>query len=700
MNEQDQWEEAEYYKESILQNNIENNDDNELTHIYYQQNTESREQLLLIQNLFQSQSVEQVDTNRNVANKQATNFYEEGVNAQEEQKWDIAENFYEKSINIYKKYLLDEEQIKVYNKLEELYLAKNEYEKFFNATLESMELSLELAYLSLFEQKLERLKDLYQRKDVFNIVMKQRVAKFIINNYGEIGEKGNTMLEILAEDENKQVGYTIIQTISIKSKSSYEFLRMLQAKLISVNITVQIIKGGGMVIDQENNLIIRVTNYMPLSLDMLEIELCPSAEYILAAHKHVIPILVPDSSHDLCFRMTLKVAKQVAVNYRINNGELEKPALYVNGIKDNPYIYGDPVNEPIAFFGREDELNQILQAMTKPAKQDILIVGERRTGKTSLLYQLQQRLKWPFIPVYINLSPCRADTDSILNHILEHIVRNLIEQHILDENWNRYQPAYSDFTARIYEILQIARNKLADITLILLLDEADFLLAIEEKNGVTPLAKLLGKYMVDERVQRILRAALQSSQISSCLRATVAGTTDLSRYVSRRASPFFNHFRSVQLKPLTILETENLITEPASLLGLSYSREAIRRISHLSGGLPYYCQALCYEAFSYASQQKSTTIGDQAISVAEKKIKTDFFYAYQVDFWQRATFQERKLLVALAQGKPLNNVRKTQIKRLLLDWQVLIKEHDIYRFTAGLFKDWTLMAAGKEVDDG
>ena len=69
---------------------------------------------------------------------------------------------------------------------------------------------------------------------------------------------------------------------------------------------------------------------------------------------------------------------------------MRDPPISVYTSRDNPYIYGNPIDEG-EFFGRQEELEAIVQAMTKPVKQDILVVGERRTGKTSLLYQVGKK---------------------------------------------------------------------------------------------------------------------------------------------------------------------------------------------------------------------------------------------------------------------------------------------------------------------
>jgi GTPase SAR1 family protein len=497
-------------------------------------------------------------------------------------------------------------------------------------------------------------------------------------------------LEDLARGSRTWVRQVIVETLS----ASFGTLLVEEPSRASI----EMINGSVMVTDEAHELVLRVTNNAKTPLNHMEIELSPSAEYDLLTPRAFISSLAPRRSSDVCFRLQMKVARQVAINYRVN-GELKAPPFYVVAIRDNPYTISDPVDEA-GFFGRQEELEQVLQSVTKPAKQDIFVVGERRAGKTSLLLQLSKRLSVPAIPVYINLSECRPRTsaalrtDDVLDHVLHRMVQSLIERNILGTAWNAQQYASIDFTDRVYKVIQEARRNLPAITITLLLDEADVLLEIE-KEASSPFFLtrwLRRRRLVDEAAQRILRAALQSPKTGSYLRAVVAGTTALATYTSsQHSSPFFNHFRFVRLKPLSDEETRQLIVEPAEMRGLSYLRDATQRITTLSGCQPFYCQALCQEAFAHAQKLNKKYIGEQEVAVAEEKIREDLFHGYHSYFWSRATRKERNFLAALVRGKVLQFIPKAQTERLL-DWQLITRTPAGYRFSAGLFEQWTAMA--------
>jgi len=92
----------------------------------------------------------------------------------------------------------------------------------------------------------------------------------------------------------------------------------------------------------------------------------------------------------------------------------------------NPYISGGPVREPDMFFGREELLKRIINTLHN---NSIMIHGPRRIGKTSLLYQLANRLRstsdpeYQFVPVYVDLEGTQEN--EFFQTLMEEIVQDL-----------------------------------------------------------------------------------------------------------------------------------------------------------------------------------------------------------------------------------------------------------------------------------
>ena len=70
----------------------------------------------------------------------------------------------------------------------------------------------------------------------------------------------------------------------------------------------------------------------------------------------------------------------------------------------NPYIAGNPIAGEQGFFGREDVLRQVERSFSATGQNAVVIFGQRRIGKTSVLLQLQRRLDPSrFVVVYQDL---------------------------------------------------------------------------------------------------------------------------------------------------------------------------------------------------------------------------------------------------------------------------------------------------------
>ena len=70
----------------------------------------------------------------------------------------------------------------------------------------------------------------------------------------------------------------------------------------------------------------------------------------------------------------------------------------------NPYIVGPPLRDKNIFFGRQDVLTWANRQLINPSVNSIVLFGQRRIGKTSLLLQLANTLSSEdFVPIYCDL---------------------------------------------------------------------------------------------------------------------------------------------------------------------------------------------------------------------------------------------------------------------------------------------------------
>jgi len=70
----------------------------------------------------------------------------------------------------------------------------------------------------------------------------------------------------------------------------------------------------------------------------------------------------------------------------------------------NPYVIGNAVGNSAAFVGREDLLQDVRNVLQHSQQNAIVLYGQRRIGKTSILKELEAKLTDEgYLPIYFNL---------------------------------------------------------------------------------------------------------------------------------------------------------------------------------------------------------------------------------------------------------------------------------------------------------
>ena len=258
--------------------------------------------------------------------------------------------------------------------------------------------------------------------------------------------------------------------------------------------------------------------------------------------------------------------------------------------KRNPYICGGPVREPNMFFGREKLLRKIMNTLHN---NSIMIHGPRRIGKTSLLYQLADRLRtaydpdYAFIPVLIDLEGTAQEEffHTLMEEILEECWHYLKERPWGLVYYEEYRMEYTDrdFARDLRTLIRyLQRNSDKEVRLILLLDEVD----------------VINRY--DQLIQQQLRRIFMKT-FARNLGAVVAGV-HISKEWERLESPWYNLFLEMELPPLSREEAIRLIKEPVKGV-YSYEDEAVAAIWEYSQGHPQLVQQLCLEVVNRLLQE-------------------------------------------------------------------------------------------------
>ena len=309
---------------------------------------------------------------------------------------------------------------------------------------------------------------------------------------------------------------------------------------------------------------------------------------------------------------TLAVAGFGFVSYEILNHRRRVGEAVARGF--NPYISGEPVRREDMFFGRHELLQRIVSTLHN---NSIMIHGERRIGKTTLLYQLASTLRqiddrdyW-FVALYIDLEGTTEET--FFHLLIEEIAHHVCMLDGLDAQ-NRasldtlhyhstFAEAYNDrkFSRDLHQVIGVLEAYCANyrpgkqLRLILLHDEMD---TVSRFN-----------HLVQQQLRRIFMREFAVS-----VGAVVAGI-EISKDWERIESPWFNMFNEIAMQPFSRQESIQLLVEPVRGYYI-YEPDALDFILRQSEGRPYRLQQYGLEAVNemLRHRRRRITLSDAAVA--------------------------------------------------------------------------------------
>ncbi len=308
----------------------------------------------------------------------------------------------------------------------------------------------------------------------------------------------------------------------------------------------------------------------------------------------------------------------------------------------NPYIAGAPVVEARMFFGREDVFEWIQNSLTGRYADHILVIhGQRRVGKTSVLKQLGNRLPEKYIPVFFDLQGRTHTTiDRFLWWLAREIVRVLKQERDITIPPPEKEVFATDAEYFEHRFLPELRTAIGDHTLLLTFDEFDNL---EESEVKEELARPLIDY---------LRRLMGESGLNFIFSIGSSG-----RKLENMQATYTEFFKTALYKKISFLnqvQTAGLVTRPVEGL-LEYEPEAVKRIYGITSGHPYFTQLTCHELFSLCQRTGELRIRETDVEA----VLDDVVERGTVNLkftWDEASDIERWSLAALAHEKvPMDN---------------------------------------------
>jgi tetratricopeptide (TPR) repeat protein len=259
----------------------------------------------------------------------------------------------------------------------------------------------------------------------------------------------------------------------------------------------------------------------------------------------------------------------------------------------NPYIAGAPVLEDDMFFGRHKLLARIMNVLHH---NSLMITGERRIGKTTLLHHLRKALEhdqgtdYQFFAVSTDLQgvPEAAFFDAVMTDVAEQLPLRAETREALRFRPGRESYDGRDFSHDLQRVVEdLTTRTTKKVKLALLIDEVD----------------VLNEY--SERVNQRLRSIFMKT-FSEHLVAIMSGV-GIKRIWKSEGSPWYNFFDEIELSAFSREEAEALIRQPVEGV-FRWTPEAVEAILEYSSLKPYVIQKFCIHAVNQMLEEGRTTI--------------------------------------------------------------------------------------------
>jgi tetratricopeptide (TPR) repeat protein len=349
----------------------------------------------------------------------------------------------------------------------------------------------------------------------------------------------------------------------------------------------------------------------------------------------------------------------------------------------NPYVVGPPVSGD-QLYGRQEVLQFIAESLAGVANRLIVLHGQRRVGKTSVL----QELHLNYLPRE-NCCAVRIDVQGQAHTPCSQVVHDLAFQ-IADALGMPEPDPYHYQTSDKYfldNFLPQALEKLGERRLVIMIDEFDALANGESGSGA-PAPSSAGARFVP-----LLQTVLDNRDFERVVCILVIG-----RSLDKLPAAFSQFIRGARFHPIWLLseaDARRLVTQPAQDI-LEYAEGAIERIWHYASGHPYFTQLLCYEVFNRAKREQQARVQaedvDQIINTALESGAPAFAW-----LWDALNIAERLIVSAIGWAAvETGHARREQIQAILTEHRIRLGNVDLVKAANQLVREHVLQFEGQD----
>jgi hypothetical protein len=314
-------------------------------------------------------------------------------------------------------------------------------------------------------------------------------------------------------------------------------------------------------------------------------------------------------------------------------------------ISPNPYVVGNPVRDPAMFFGREAEFELVRKRFEHATHGGLVVFcGERRSGKTSILFQIVEgRLGPDFIPVLIDMQSMAIGSEV---EFLERIAREIIDalgpegKLLAPPNFETGSKPSTAFQRFIEDLVRTHPKKKP----IFLFDEYELFENKIESGTLT------------EDVLDILSGLMEKHSVFLIFTG--------SQHLEQRRREYWKILPKSIYRQISYLQREDaikLITKPIEGR-VAYEEGTVDAIYRLSAGQPFYTQAICQSLVDSLNDRRSRRATDEILrTVVEGIVENPF--PQMIFLWDGLERDEKLVLALLAETLP-NEVSYAQGRRM------------------------------------
>ncbi|UNU22429.1 ATP-binding protein [Microcoleus vaginatus PCC 9802] len=361
---------------------------------------------------------------------------------------------------------------------------------------------------------------------------------------------------------------------------------------------------------------------------------------------------------------------------------------------DNPYIIGVPLTEQQEIFVKPVDLSgtyistRIEQLLLDRRRLPLLLYGQRRMGKTSLLNNLGRLLPSTIIPMFVDLQgPVSSASDyaGFLYNIARSMANSSQRQSAFTLPSLNRETLQDDPFTRFDEWLDEVEQALQQNIALLALDEFEAL-----DNAITK-----GRFD-QEDVLGMLRHLIQHRPRFKVL---LAGSHTIEEF--QRWASYLINVQVVHISYLKQAEARQLIEQPVQDFTLRYELNAVDRVLQLTRCHPFLIQLLCAEIIALKNEQdpsirRLATLADVEAAIPEALSVGSFFFAdIQSNQADAAGLALLQFLAAQGEGAIVSRLAilqhfpdKSDALNLLLQRELIEEVSEGYRFQVELIRRW------------